>query len=186
MANTASLKKEYAERIAPALMKQFNYSSSMQIPVLKKIVINQGLGMATADKKIIEVAINELSAIAGQKAVATVSKNDVANFKLRKKLPIGVMVTLRRERMYEFLEKLVRVALPRIRDFKGIESKLDGRGNYTLGIQEQIIFPEINIDAIDRILGMNITFVTSAKSDEEGYALLKEFGLPFKNANNEK
>ena len=186
MANTASLKKEYAERIAPALMKQFNYSSSMQIPVLKKIVINQGLGMATADKKIIEVAINELTAITGQKAVATVSKKDVANFKLRKKMPIGVMVTLRRERMYEFLEKRVRVALPRIRDFKGIEGKLDGRGNYTLGIQEQIIFPEINIDAIDRILGMNITFVTTAKTDEEGYALLKEFGLPFKNANNEK
>ena len=186
MANTASLKKEYAERIAPALMKQFNYSSSMQIPVLKKIVINQGLGMATADKKIIEVAMNELTAITGQKAVATVSKKDVANFKLRKKMPIGVMVTLRRERMYEFLEKLVRVALPRIRDFKGIEGKLDGRGNYTLGIQEQIIFPEINIDAIDRILGMNITFVTTAKTDEEGYALLKEFGLPFKNANNEK
>ena len=186
MANTASLKKEYAERIAPALMKQFNYSSSMQIPVLKKIVINEGLGMATADKKVIEVAINELSSIAGQKAVATVSKKDVANFKLRKKMPIGVMVTLRRERMYEFLEKLVRVALPRIRDFKGIESKFDGRGNYTLGIQEQIIFPEINIDAIDRILGMNITFVTTAKTDEEGYALLKEFGLPFKNANNEK
>ena len=157
----------------------------MQIPVLKKIVINQGLGMATADKKIIDVAINELSAITGQKAVATVSKKDVANFKLRKKMPIGVMVTLRRERMYEFLEKLVRVALPRIRDFKGIESKLDGRGNYTLGIQEQIIFPEINIDTIDRILGMNITFVTTAKTDEEGYALLKEFGLPFKNAKND-
>ena len=185
MANTASLKKEYAERIAPALMKQFNYSSAMQIPVLKKIVINQGLGMATADKKIIDVAINELSAITGQKAVATVSKKDVANFKLRKKMPIGVMVTLRRERMYEFLEKLVRVALPRIRDFKGIESKLDGRGNYTLGIQEQIIFPEINIDTIERILGMNITFVTTAKTDEEGYALLKEFGLPFKNAKND-
>ena len=185
MANTASLKKEYAERIAPALMKQFNYSSSMQIPVLKKIVINQGLGMATADKKIIEVAINEITAITGQKAVATVSKKDVANFKLRKKMPIGVMVTLRRERMYEFLEKLIRVALPRIRDFKGIESKFDGRGNYTLGIQEQIIFPEINIDTIDRILGMNITFVTTAKTDEEGYALLKEFGLPFKNANND-
>ena len=185
MANTASLKKEYAERIAPALKKQFNYSSAMQIPVLKKIVINQGLGMATADKKIIDVAINELSAITGQKAVATVSKKDVANFKLRKKMPIGVMVTLRRERMYEFLEKLVRVALPRIRDFKGIESKLDGRGNYTLGIQEQIIFPEINIDTIDRILGMNITFVTSANTDEEGYALLKEFGLPFKNAKND-
>lgn len=182
--NTAQLKKEYAERIAPALMKQFNYSSSMQIPALKKIVINQGLGMAVADKKIIDVAINELSAITGQKAVATVSKKDVANFKLRKKMPIGVMVTLRRERMYEFLEKLVRVALPRIRDFKGIESKFDGRGNYTLGIQEQIIFPEINIDTIDRILGMNITFVTSAPTDEEGYALLKEFGLPFKNAKN--
>ena len=182
MSNTAQLKNVYTERIAPALMKQFNYSSAMQIPVLKKIVINQGLGMATADKKIIEVAINELTAITGQKAVATVSKKDVANFKLRKKMPIGVMVTLRRERMYEFLEKLVRVALPRIRDFKGIESKFDGRGNYTLGIQEQIIFPEINIDSITRILGMNITFVTSANTDEEGYALLKEFGLPFKNA----
>ena len=185
MANTASLKKEYAERIAPALKKQFNYSSTMQIPVLKKIVINQGLGMATADKKIIDVAINELTAITGQKAVATVSKKDVANFTLRKKMPIGVMVTLRRERMYEFLEKLVRVALPRIRDFRGIESRLDGRGNYTLGIQEQIIFPEINIDTIDRILGMNITFVTTAQTDEEGYALLKEFGLPFKNAKND-
>lgn len=184
MSNTAQLKKEYAERIAPALKKQFNYSSAMQIPVLKKIVINQGLGMATADKKIIDVAINELTAITGQKAVATVSRKDVANFKLRKKMPIGVMVTLRRERMYEFLEKLVRVALPRIRDFKGIDSKFDGRGNYTLGIQEQIIFPEINIDTIDRILGMNITFVTSAPTDEEGYALLKEFGLPFKNAKN--
>ena len=185
MGNTASLKKEYAERIAPALMKQFNYTSAMQIPVLKKIVINQGLGMATADKKIIDVAINEISAITGQKAVATVSKKDVANFKLRKKMPIGVMVTLRRERMYEFLEKLIRVALPRIRDFKGIESKFDGRGNYTLGVQEQIIFPEITIDSIDRILGMNITFVTTAKTDEEGYALLKEFGLPFKNAKND-
>ncbi len=183
MSNTASLKKEYAERIAPALMKQFGYSSPMQIPVLKKIVINEGLGMATADKKIIEVAINELTAITGQKAVATVSRKDVANFKLRKKMPIGVMVTLRRERMYEFLERLVRVALPRIRDFKGINSKFDGRGNYTLGIEEQIIFPEINIDSIERIVGMNITFVTTAKTDEEGYALLKEFGLPFKNAN---
>lgn len=184
MSNTASLKKEYAERIAPALMKQFNYTSTMQVPVLKKIVINQGLGIATADKKIIDVAVNELTAITGQKAVSTVSRKDVANFKLRKKMPIGVMVTLRRERMYEFLEKLVRVALPRIRDFKGIASKLDGQGNYTLGIQEQIIFPEINIDTIERLLGMNITFVTTAKTDEEGYALLKEFGLPFKNANN--
>ena len=152
MSNTASLKKEYAERIAPALKNQFQYSSTMQIPVLKKIVINQGLGMAVADKKIIEVAINELTAITGQKAVATVSRKDIANFKLRKKMPIGVMVTLRRERMYEFLEKLVRVALPRIRDFKGIESKFDGRGNYTLGIQEQIIFPEINIDSITNYL----------------------------------
>ena len=182
MSNTASLKKEYAERIAPALKSQFQYSSSMQVPVLKKIVINQGLGMAVADKKIIEVAINEMTAITGQKAVATISRKDIANFKLRKKMPIGVMVTLRRERMYEFLEKLVRVALPRIRDFKGIESKFDGKGNYTLGIQEQIIFPEINIDSITRILGMNITFVTSAQTDEESYALLKEFGLPFKNA----
>ena len=180
MSNTASLKKEYAERIAPALKSQFQYSSTMQVPVLKKIVINQGLGMAVADKKIIEVAINEMTAITGQKAVATISRKDIANFKLRKKMPIGVMVTLRRERMYEFLEKLVRVALPRIRDFKGIESKFDGKGNYTLGIQEQIIFPEINIDSITRILGMNITFVTSEETDEEGYALLKEFGLPFK------
>jgi large subunit ribosomal protein L5 len=182
MSNTASLKKEYAERIVPALKSQFEYSSSMQVPVLKKIVINQGLGIATTDKKIIEVAVNEITAITGQKAVATVSRKDISNFKLRKKMPIGVMVTLRRERMYEFLEKLVRVALPRIRDFKGVESKFDGKGNYTLGIQEQIIFPEINIDSITKILGMNITFVTSAQTDEEGYALLKEFGLPFKNA----
>ena len=185
MSNTASLKKEYAERIAPALKAQFQYSSAMQIPVLKKIVINQGLGIAVADKKIIDVAINEMTAITGQKAVATVSRKDIANFKLRKKMPVGVMVTLRRERMYEFLEKLVRVALPRIRDFQGIESKFDGKGNYTLGIQEQIIFPEINIDSITRILGMNITFVTTAQTDEEGYALLKEFGLPFKNAKND-
>ena len=183
--DTAQLKKFYAESIAPALKEQFNYSSAMQIPVLKKIVINQGLGDATQDKKIIDVAINEISTIAGQKAVATYSKKDIANFKLRKKMPIGVMVTLRRERMYEFLEKLVRIALPRIRDFKGIESKFDGRGNYTLGIQEQIIFPEINIDQIDRIQGMNITFVTSANTDEEGSALLKAFGLPFKNAKND-
>ena len=179
--DTAQLKKQYNEQIAPALKKQFGYTSAMQVPVLKKIVINQGLGDATQDKKIIDV-INEISAIAGQKAVATYSKKDIANFKLRKKMPIGVMVTLRRERMYEFLEKLVRIALPRIRDFKGIESKFDGRGNYTLGIQEQIIFPEINLDNIDRIQGMNITFVTTAKTDEEGFALLKAFGLPFKNA----
>ena len=182
MNNTANLKKEYLERIVPALQKEFNYSSIMQVPVLKKIVINQGLGEAPADKKIIETAINELTAITGQKAVATLSRKDISNFKLRKKMPIGVMVTLRHEHMYEFLERLVRVSLPRIRDFKGIESKLDGRGNYTLGIQEQIIFPEINIDSITKIMGMNITFVTSAKTDEEGYALLKAFGLPFKNA----
>jgi len=183
--NTAQLKNVYKEQIAPALQKQFNYTSAMQIPVLKKIVINQGLGDATQDKKLIEVAMNEITAIAGQKAVTTYSKKDIANFKLRKKMPIGVMVTLRRERMYEFLEKLVRIALPRIRDFKGIETKFDGRGNYTLGIQEQIIFPEINLDQIDRIQGMNITFVTSAQTDEEGYALLKAFGLPFKNAKND-
>ena len=179
--NTASLKKEYAERIVPILMKEFGYESIMQVPVLEKIVINQGLGQAVADKKIIETAINELTSITGQKAVATMSKKDISNFKLRKKMPIGARVTLRRERMYEFLERLVRVALPRIRDFRGIESKLDGMGNYTLGIEEQIIFPEINIDSISKLLGMNITFVTSAKTDEEGYALLKEFGLPFKN-----
>ena len=166
MSNTANLKKDYLERIVPALQKEFNYSTVMQVPVLKKIVINQGLGEATADKKIIETAINELTAITGQKAVATLSRKDISNFKLRKKMPIGVMVTLRRERMYEFLERLVRVSLPRIRDFKGIESKLDGRGNYTLGIQEQIIFPEINIDSITKIMGMNITFVTSAKTDD--------------------
>ena len=156
----------------------------MQIPVLKKIVINEGLGDATQDKKIIDKAIEELTAITGQKAVATLSKKDIANFKVRKKMPIGVRVTLRRERMYEFLEELIRVALPRIRDFKGIESKLDGRGNYSLGIKEQIIFPEINIDSVDRLNGMNITFVTTAQTDEEGYALLKEFGLPFKDAKN--
>ena len=184
MNNTANLKNVYAERIASALKQKFNYSSTMQIPVLKKIVINQGLGIATQDKKIIDTAINEITAITGQKAVATVSKKDISNFKLRKKMPIGVMVTLRRERMYEFLEELIRVALPRIRDFKGIESKFDGRGNYTLGIQEQIIFPEINIDSVERIMGMNITFVTTAKTDEEGYALLKEFGLPFKDVKN--
>ena len=184
--DTAQLKKKYKEEIAPALQKQFNYSSAMQIPVLKKIVINQGLGDATQDKKIVDVAINEITAITGQKAVATYSKKDIANFKLRKEMPIGVMVTLRRERMYEFLERLVRISLPRIRDFKGINTKFDGRGNYTLGITEQIIFPEINIDQVDRIQGMNISFVTSAKTDEEGFALLKAFGLPFKNAKNDK
>ena len=178
-----SLKKDYNDRIVPALMKEFNYTSVMQAPRLEKIVINQGLGIAVADKKIIETAINEMTTITGQKAVATYSRKDISNFKLRKKMPIGVRVTLRQDKMYEFLERLVRVALPRIRDFKGIENKLDGRGNYTLGINEQIIFPEINIESFTRLLGMNITFVTTAKTDEEGYALLRNFGLPFKKDN---
>ena len=177
-----TLKKQYDEKIAPALMKQFNYSSPMQIPRLVKIVLNEGLGDATQDKKIIETAIAELTTITGQKAVQTVSKKDISNFKLRKKMPIGARVTLRRDRMYEFMERFIRIALPRIRDFKGIEGKLDGRGNYTVGVSEQIIFPEINIDNVSKMTGMNITFVTTAKTDEEGYALLKEFGLPFKNA----
>ncbi len=180
MTNTTALKNDYQERIVPILMKEFNYKSIMQVPRLEKIVLNQGLGAATADKKIIDTAIAEMTAITGQKAVATLSKKDISNFKLRKKMPIGVRVTLRHKNMYEFLERLIRVALPRIRDFKGIEGKLDGRGNYTLGIQEQIIFPEINIDSISRLQGMNITFVTTANTDEEGYKLLKEFGLPFK------
>lgn len=181
---STSLQKDYKERIVPALEREFNYSTVMQVPRLEKIVINQGIGAATQDKKLIETAIEELTAITGQKAVATLSKKDISNFKLRKKMPVGVRVTLRRDKMYEFLERLIRVALPRIRDFKGIEGKLDGRGNYTLGITEQIIFPEINIDNINKLQGMNITFVTSAPTDEEGYALLKHFGLPFKNAKN--
>jgi large subunit ribosomal protein L5 len=183
MINTTGLKNEYKERIVPALMKEFGYKSVMQVPYLEKIVLNQGLGIAVADKKIIDTAINEMTAITGQKAVATVSRKDISNFKVRKQMPIGVRVTLRSDRMYEFLERLIRVALPRIRDFKGIENKFDGRGNYTMGIQEQIIFPEINIDGIARLLGMNITFVTSANTDEEGFALLKNFGLPFKQQN---
>lgn len=180
MATDNNLKHEYIERIVPALMKQFGYSSVMQVPVLEKIVINQGLGAATADKKLIEVALGELTMITGQKPIVTYSKKDISNFKLRKGNPIGIMVTLRRENMYEFLERLIRIALPRIRDFQGVESRLDGRGNYTMGITEQIIFPEINIDSVSKIMGMNITFVTSAKTDEEGFALLKEFGIPFK------
>lgn len=177
-----TLKKQYDEKIAPALMKQFNYSSPMQIPKLVKIVLNEGLGDATQDKKVIETAITELTTITGQKAVQTLSKKDISNFRVRKKMPIGARVTLRRDRMYEFMERFIRIALPRIRDFKGIASKLDGRGNYTVGITEQIIFPEINIDNVSKMQGMNITFVTTAKTDEEGYALLKEFGLPFNNA----
>ncbi|MBQ2484878.1 MAG: 50S ribosomal protein L5, partial [Muribaculaceae bacterium] len=172
-----TLKKQYDEKIAPALMKQFNYSSPMQIPRLVKIVLNEGLGDATQDKKIIDTAIAELTTITGQKAVQTLSKKDISNFKVRKKMPIGARVTLRRDRMYEFMERFIRIALPRIRDFKGINGKLDGRGNYTVGVTEQIIFPEINIDTVSKMTGMNITFVTTARTDEEGYALLKEFGL---------
>ncbi|MBE6309643.1 MAG: 50S ribosomal protein L5 [Bacteroidales bacterium] len=175
----ATLKNEYKERILPALMKKFNYSTVMQAPKLLKIVLNEGLGDATQDKKIIETAINELTAITGQKAVATLSKKDISNFKVRKKMPIGARVTLRGERMYEFMERFIRIALPRIRDFKGIPGKFDGRGNYTVGITEQIIFPEINIDSVNKMTGMNITFVTTAKTDEEGFELMKEFGLPF-------
>ena len=178
---STTLKKQYDEKIAPALMKQFNYSTPMQIPRLVKIVLNEGLGDATQDKKIIETAINELTAITGQKAVQTLSKKDISNFKVRKKMPIGARVTLRRDRMYEFMERFIRIALPRIRDFKGVNGKLDGRGNYTVGVTEQIIFPEINIDNVTKMTGMNITFVTTAKTDEEGYALLKEFGIPFNN-----
>ena len=179
---TPTLKTNYREQIVPALMKEFGYKSIMQVPRLQKIVVNQGMGQAVADKKLIEVAAEELSLITGQKAVTTKSRKDISNFKLRKGMPIGVMVTLRSDRMYEFLERLIAVALPRIRDFKGINEKFDGKGNYTLGVAEQIIFPEIDIDKITKIFGMEITFVTSAKSDEEAYALLREFGLPFKNA----
>lgn len=180
---STTLSKDYKERIVPELEKEFGYTTVMQVPRLEKIVINQGLGAATQDKKLIETGINELTAITGQKAVPTLSRKDIAAFKLRKKMPVGVRVTLRRDKMYEFLERLVRVALPRIRDFKGIESKMDGSGNYTLGITEQIIFPEINIDNVPNLKGMNITFVTSAPTDEEGFALLKKFGLPFKGQN---
>ena len=175
-----TLQKKYKEDVIPALMKEFGYTSVMQVPKLEKIVLNQGLGAATADKKLIEVATEEMTNIAGQKAVQTLSRKDISNFKLRKKMPIGVRVTLRKQRMFEFLERLIVISLPRIRDFKGIEGKLDGRGNYTLGVTEQIIFPEIVLDKVSKITGMNITFVTTAKTDEEGYALLREFGLPFK------
>jgi large subunit ribosomal protein L5 len=180
-----TLQKKYKEEVVPALMKEFGYKSIMQVPRIEKIVLNQGLGAATADKKMIELATEEMSNIAGQKAVQTLSKKDISNFKLRKKMPIGVRVTLRSKRMYEFLERLIVVALPRIRDFKGIEGKLDGRGNYTVGITEQIIFPEIVLDKVSRITGMNITFVTTANTDEEGYALLRQFGLPFKTEKND-
>ena len=179
-----TLKKLYREQIVPKLMKEVSYTTVMQVPKLVKITINQGVGDATGDKKLVENAQQELTAIAGQKAVATLSKKDISNFKLRKGNPIGVKVTLRATKMYEFLERLIRISLPRIRDFNGISEKMDGRGNYTLGIKEQIIFPEIDIDKISKILGMEITFVTTAKTDEEAHALLREFGLPFKKHNN--
>jgi large subunit ribosomal protein L5 len=177
-----TLQKKYKEEIVPKLMKEFGYKSIMQVPRLEKIVVNQGVGAAVADKKLIEVAQNELSTITGQKAIVMTSKKDISNFKLRKGMPIGVKVTLRRRKMYEFLDRLISIALPRIRDFQGIHNKLDGRGNYTLGVREQIIFPEIDIDKITKIFGMEMTFVTNTSNDEEAYALLREFGLPFKNA----
>ncbi len=177
---TPNLKTRYKEEIIPAMVKKFSYKTVMQVPRLSKIVINSGVGQAVADKKLIDITTEEISNIAGQKAIQTNSTKDVSNFKLRKGMPIGVKVTLRREKMYEFMERLVNVALPRIRDFSGINNKLDSQGNYSLGITEQIIFPEIDIDKINKIMGLEITFVTTAKSDEEGFALLKEFGLPFK------
>ncbi len=184
MATTATprLKEKYKSLVVPALRKQFEYKSVMQVPRLKKICLNQGVGIATSDKKLIDTAVAEMTTITGQKAISTKSKKDISNFKLRKAMPIGVKVTLRGDKMYEFLDRLVSVALPRIRDFRGINEKgFDGRGNYTLGVTEQIIFPEISIDKLNKIMGMDITFVTSAPSDAEAFALLKEFGLPFKN-----
>ena len=178
-----ALQKKYKEEIIANLTKEFSYKTIMQVPKLVKIAINEGIGNATQDKKLVEVAQQELTAITGQKAVQTVSRKDISNFKLRKGMPIGAKVTLRGVKMYEFLERLMRVALPRIRDFNGIAEKMDGQGNYTLGIKEQIIFPEIEIDKNPRIHGVEITFVTTANTDEEAHALLKEFGLPFKKHN---
>lgn len=180
MKYTATFRKKYQEEVAPALMQKFGYSSPMEVPRLVKISINSGIGAAIADKKLIEVAQEEISMISGQKAVQTFSTKDISNFKLRKGMPIGLKVTLRRDKMYEFIERLINVALPRIRDFNGVSNKFDGHGNYTMGITEQIIFPEIDIDKINKIMGLEITFVTSARTDEEGFALLKEFGIPFK------
>ena len=179
-----ALKKAYKEEIADKLVKQFSYNTVMEAPRLVKITINEGVGDATQDKKLVEDAAEELSLITGQKAVITISRKDISNFKLRKGMPVGCKVTLRDVKMYEFLEKLIRVTLPRIRDFNGIAENMDGRGNYTLGIKEQIIFPEIDFDKNPRIHGMEITFVTTAKSDEECKALLAAFGLPFKKHNN--
>ena len=175
---------KYKDEIVPALQKQFNYKSIMQVPRLIKISVNQGLGAAIADKKMIDTGIEEMTNITGQLAVATKSKKDISNFKLRKGMPIGVRVTLRGEKMYEFLDRLISVAIPRIRDFRGINDKgFDGRGNYTFGVPEQIIFPEIEIDKVNNINGMDVTLVTSARTDKECMALLKEFGLPFRNQN---
>jgi large subunit ribosomal protein L5 len=180
---TPRLQDKYAKDVVPALMKKFAYKSVMQTPRLEKICINRGVNGAVADKKTVDVAVEELTMITGQKAVPTVSKKDISNFKLRKGMPIGARVTLRGEKMYEFLDRLVSVALPRVRDFKGISDKaFDGRGNYTLGVTEQIIFPEIDIDKVAKITGMDITFVTTAQNNEEAYELLKELGMPFKNA----
>ena len=181
MAYVPRLKQEYKERVISALMDEFGYKNVMQVPKLKKIVLSRGVGAAVADKKLIDHAVDELTLISGQKAVATISKKDVAAFKLRKGMPIGAKVTLRGERMYEFMDRLVTSALPRVRDFQGIKANgFDGRGNYNLGVTEQIIFPEINIDKINRINGMDITFVTSAETDKEAKSLLSEMGLPFK------
>jgi large subunit ribosomal protein L5 len=182
MEYTPNLKTKYRKEISATLLSEFGYKSTMQVPKLEKICINQGIGSAVSDKKLIDSAIAEMSIISGQKAVATKSKKDISNFKLRKGVPIGARVTLRGDKMYEFLERLIVVALPRIRDFRGINDKgFDGYGNYTLGVTEQIIFPEINIDKVTRIMGMDITFVTNAETDKEAFALLREFGLPFKN-----
>jgi large subunit ribosomal protein L5 len=173
---------KYKKEVVPALMKKFNYKTIMQAPKLTKICLNRGVNGAVADKKLVDVAVDELSNITGQKAVPTMSKKDISNFKLRKNMPIGARVTLRGVKMYEFLDRLVSVSLPRVRDFKGINDKaFDGRGNYTLGVTEQIIFPEIDIDKVNKITGMDITFVTTANSNEEAYELLKEMGMPFKN-----
>lgn len=175
------LQQKYVQYAAPALMKKFGYTTVMQVPKLEKICVNRGVNGAVSDKKMIETAVDELTNITGQKAVATISKKDISNFKLRKNMPIGARVTLRGVKMYEFLDRLVSVALPRVRDFKGINNKsFDGRGNYTLGITEQIIFPEIDIDKVSKITGMDITFVTTAKDDEQAFELLKQLGLPFK------
>ena len=181
MAYVARLKQEYKDKIIPALTEEFGYENVMQVPKLEKIVLSRGVGAADADKKLIDHAVDELTKITGQKAVATISKKDVASFKLRKGMPIGAKVTLRGERMYEFLDRLVTSALPRVRDFNGIKANgFDGRGNYNLGVTEQIIFPEIDIDKINKISGMDITFVTSAETDKEAKSLLTELGLPFK------